>query len=127
MKYAISILGLSMMCLTSSCSVYMAAKREGISIDEMRKVKTRGALLSLGATALSSKPLPEGGMAEEYRIQVKTGSIARSLMHGLLDVGTMGLWEVVGTPIEGSMGKDQSYPIRVYYNAEEEIQKIELL
>ena len=48
-------------------------------------------------------------------------------MHGLLDVATLGLWEVVGTPVELSKGGKTYVPIRIYYNGDEEIEKLEYL
>jgi len=48
-------------------------------------------------------------------------------MHGVLDVFTLGLWEVAGTPIEGAKGKKEMYSIRIYYKDGEEIQRVELV
>jgi len=36
-------------------------------------------------------------------------------MHGLLDVATLGIGEVAGTPIESSYDKEKYYAIRVTY------------
>lgn len=47
-------------------------------------------------------------------------------MHGVLDVATWGLWEIVGTPVEGQLGKKETVPIRVYYDKDENIKKVEL-
>ncbi|HYA76272.1 MAG TPA: hypothetical protein VED83_05120 [Burkholderiaceae bacterium] len=43
------------------------------------------------------------------------GSTGRAVMHGLLDVATLGIWEVAGTPIESSYDKEKYYAIRVTY------------
>ncbi len=48
-------------------------------------------------------------------------------MHGLLDVATIGLWEVAGTPMEGAMGKKKYYGIRVTFDENENVKKMEVL
>jgi len=40
-----------------SCSVYMASKKEGVSIDELSQCKTRSCILSKGATPLETKKM----------------------------------------------------------------------
>ena len=62
-----------------------------------------------------------------YKVRAKKGSTARAVMHGLLDVSTLGVWEVAGTPIEGAKGKKKFFAIKVYYDKNENIKKIELL
>jgi hypothetical protein len=48
-------------------------------------------------------------------------------MHGLLDVATLGIWEVAGTPMEGAYDKDKYYAIRVTYEpGTEDIKEITL-
>jgi len=113
--------------ILSSCSVFMAAKKEGASIEELSQCKTRTCLLSKGAIPVDSKKGEDGLLIEEsYQVQKPKGSAARAAMHGLLDVATLGIWEVAGTPIEGSMGKKEMYSIKVYYENGENIKKVEL-
>lgn len=126
-KLSLLIMFLSIFMLTS-CSVFMAAKKEGVSIDELTQCKTRACLISKGAIPINSKKNEEGILTEEsYRVQKPKGSTARAAMHGVLDVVTLGIWEVAGTPIEGSKGKKEMYPIQVYYEDGENIQKVELV
>ncbi len=48
-------------------------------------------------------------------------------MHGVFDVATMGLWEIVGTPIEGHVGKDEMFVLDIYYDKDGNIKKAELV
>jgi hypothetical protein len=49
----------------------------------------------------------EGDRIEEYEIQLGNApSGGRAIGHGVMDVLTFGVWEIVGTPVEGaSSGK----------------------
>jgi hypothetical protein len=71
--------------------------------------------------------LPTGELIEVYPVLEERGSPARAFMHGVLDVSTCGLWEVVGTPIEACSNPKKYYIIRVYYDCNEVIQRVELL
>ena len=112
--------------LTSSCSVAMAARREGVNIEKIQSSRTRGQLIACGVTVISSEKSYSGELVEVYQVQKERGSAARALMHGALDIGTCGLWEVIGTPIEACDTKEY-YVIKVYYDLNENIKKIELL
>jgi len=128
MKKLLSISILLSLLLITSCSVFMAAKKEGVSIDELSQCKTRTCLITKGAIPIDSKKNEDGILIEEtYKVQKPKGSTARAAMHGLLDVATLGIWEVAGTPIEGCKGKTRYYSIKVYYDKEENIKKIELV
>lgn len=125
MKKIISLALLATIC--TSCSVAMAARKDGVSINRVQSCCTRGQLLACGVMIISSERMTSGELVEVYQIQKERGSAARALMHGALDVGTCGLWEVVGTPIEACTDQREYYAIRVYYDQYERIQKIELL
>ncbi len=113
--------------MLTSCSVYMAAKKEGASIEEIQQCKTRTCLIAKGAEPISSEKNGEGELIETYKVRSKKGSAARAAMHGLLDVATLGIWEVAGTPIEGAKGKKKFFAIKVYYDQKENIKKVELV
>lgn len=114
------------LCVLSSCSVVMAAKKEGTSIEKVQGCRTRGQFLSLGAKVISSERLA-GDLVEVYQFQKEKGSAARAFMHGLLDVSTFGLWEVVGTPIESCVDDNGCFSLKVFYDNNENIKKVELL
>ena len=121
------VASLSTLLITSSCSVVMAAKKEGVSVEKLQCARTRGQMIACGVTVISSDRTPTGELVEVYQVQKERGSAARALMHGVLDVSTLGLWEVVGTPIEVCVDNKEFYTIRVFYNEQEVVQKVELL
>src|ERR1700722_16681301 len=98
LKHVLALIYVSL--LVSSCSVVMAAKKEGTNIETVQASRTRGQFIACGANVISSERLPSGKLVEVYQFQKERGSAARALMHGVLDVSTLGLWEVIGTPIE---------------------------
>lgn len=111
----------------TSCSVVMAAKKEGTSLENVQCSRSRGQILSNGATVISSERLPTGELVEVYQFKKEKGSAARALMHGVLDVSTFGLWEVVGTPVEVCLGDEKFYVVKVFYDLHENVSKMELL
>jgi hypothetical protein len=120
-------LGCLLLLMLASCSVVMAARKEGVSLEKVQGCRTRGQFLSSGAIVISNERLPCGGLVEVYQFQKERGSAARALMHGVLDVGTFGLWEVLGTPIEACVDERGYFSLRVFYDSNEYAQKIELL
>jgi hypothetical protein len=122
--FAIVLIGI---ILTTGCSVFMAAKKEGVSVEELSQCRTRSCVFSKGAIANKTEKNEQGEIIETYTVQSPKGSTARSVMHGVLDVATLGIWEVAGTPMEGAMGKKKYYSIKVIYDKDENIKKVELL
>ncbi|MEM9751662.1 MAG: hypothetical protein AAF869_12000 [Pseudomonadota bacterium] len=99
---ALSVMGIAL----TGCSVGMAARTEGVKADEISQCETRACFLSADtAQMVSAKDRADGGKVETYRFQLKRGSAGRAAMHGVLDVATIGLWEVVGTPMEATKSK----------------------
>ncbi|MDP1880353.1 MAG: hypothetical protein Q8K60_05385 [Parachlamydiaceae bacterium] len=111
----------------SSCSVMMAARKEGTNVENIQAARSRGQIIAQGASIVSSERCSSGELIEVYQFKKEQGSAARAFMHGLLDVSTFGLWEVIGTPVEVCMTEDKSFVIKVYYDYQENIKKIELL
>ena len=122
------ILLLCVFCLSSAgCSVYMASKKEGTSIEQVNQAKTRGAIRAQqGVEVISTDKNEDGELIEVYKIKEPKGSTSRAVMHGLLDVATLGIWEIAGTPIEGSQ-EDKFYSVKIYYDKDENVKKTELL
>ncbi len=87
----------------SACSVGMAARTGGVKVEHVTKCQTRQCFLALDtAEVIDKQRRADGGLTETYRFQLKRGSAGRAAMHGLLDVATLGVWEVVGTPLEAT-------------------------
>jgi len=108
------------------CAVVMSARKQGVSLTTIQKCKTRGCILSKPGVEILSTKKENDQLIEEYKINTERFGILRAIGHGILDIGTLGVWEVIGTPTEGAI--DTKYiVIRVYYSKEEEIQKIEMV
>jgi hypothetical protein len=121
------MISLASLCVLPSCSVVMAAKKEGTDVKQVQDCHTRSQFLGLGAKVISSEVLPSGDRVETYQILREKGSAARAVMHGLLDVSTFCLWEIAGTPIEGSLDKNEYITIKVTYGPDDVAKKAELL
>jgi len=52
-------------------------------------------------------------------------SAGRAIGHGALDVLTLGLWEVFGTPIEAAAGSEKHDRFVIYYDLNQKIQKVD--
>jgi hypothetical protein len=71
---------------------------------------------------ISTKTLENGDTENVYRYELgNEPSTGRAVMHGAFDVLTLGLWEIVGTPIEGSMGT--KYEMKVVYDPNGEVKE----
>lgn len=125
MKKVLLVLGCA--ALLPSCSVVMAARKDGASLSQVQTCRTRAQLIALGGTVQATEHLPTGELVEIYRFQKERGSAVRAIMHGLLDMSSFFLWEIAGTPIEGSLGKKEYFTIRVTYDADNTVRKVEML
>jgi len=117
--------------ISSGCSVYKAASNEGVSVSDVSKCKTRVCLLSHGMEIIDRHKEKNGNYVEIYRGMARKSGInyARAAGHGALDVMTLGLWEVVGTPVEGAISNNRGYiTLRATYQYEgaEKIEKAEI-
>ncbi|KTD65775.1 hypothetical protein [Legionella spiritensis] len=56
----------------------------------------------------------------------KTAKTLRALGHGVADVYTLGLWEVVGTPIEG-INNGKKVQVVVQYNNQNKVSSVNVL
>lgn len=115
----------------SGCSVYKAASNEGVALSDVRKCHSKGCYLSLGMEILDKHTEKNGKYIETYRAKAgKSGfNYVRAAGHGVLDVMTLGLWEVAGTPVEGALSNNRGYiTARVTYTKKEsdKIEKIEI-
>jgi hypothetical protein len=111
----------SLTTLLPGCSVYMAAHKTGVSVEDLSTCQTRTCLLEKGAVSVKT--------TREYEIfkaEKPTGSASRAAMHGVLDVATLGIWEVAGTPIEGSQEKGMNY-FKVTYEQNDDQGKIKTI
>ena len=111
------------LCTFSSCSVVMAARKEGTNISEVQQCKNRNQFIGQGGTIISSERMPNGDLVEIYKFKKERGSPLRAFMHGMLDLSTLGLWEVIGTPIEGC-DSVEFFCIKVIYDCNDNIKDV---
>jgi hypothetical protein len=110
----------------SACSVVMAARQPpSKNLDVLATGTPRSLVIGeLGQPAATSN---KGGVTVDvfsftqgYSKGNKTG---RAIFHGLADVFTIGLWEVVGTPTEAVFdGTKVAY--EVTYNTDDKVSKV---
>lgn len=85
-------------------------------MEQVAECRTRADFLKLrDVTIVSTATQPDGDLFETYKVLMEQGSTGRAVMHGLLDVATLGVWEVAGTPIEGAAHKDKYMIVSVLY------------
>ena len=115
--------------LLSGCSVFMAANQPGKKNVNLFKVGTpRSMLLAEFGLPIASgerdgKKYDIFRFVQGYSAGVKAG---RAVFHGVADVFTLGLWEVIGTPTEGVFdGTDIS--CEVSYDDDNRVHSIILL
>jgi outer membrane protein assembly factor BamE (lipoprotein component of BamABCDE complex) len=101
--FVVLIAGSLLLMDLAGCSVYMAAKQPSEKNLEVMSVGTpRNVVLAeLGTPAATEtrdgKKVDVFSFVQGYSKGSKTG---RAVFHGVADVFTLGLWEVVGTPTE---------------------------
>lgn len=108
----------------SGCSVGMALSgKEEPNLSAFRVGSTRGEVeLQLGSP-VNSATLPEGKRVDIYEYELgNKPSTGRAIGHGVLDILTLGLWELVGTPIEGFTGEKKR--LTIVYDAKDRVEAI---
>jgi hypothetical protein len=111
---------------SSGCSVVMATKQPAKKDLTVLKPGTeRDRVIAELGVPVSSEKLDGGGKKEIYTFLqgYSTGvKASRAIFHGAADVFTFGIWEAVGTPIEGAFdGKKIS--VRVIYDAGDKVKE----
>lgn len=117
--------------MLGACSVYKASSNEGISVRDIRNCTTKGCLLAHRMEFVDKHTLKDGKIIETYKAPAKkTGlNYLRAAGHGVMDVATLGIWEVAGTPIEGAISNNPNYVVARATYADEissEIEKLEI-
>jgi outer membrane protein assembly factor BamE (lipoprotein component of BamABCDE complex) len=119
-------LGLALVAaLMSGCAVVMATKQPSRkNLDVLRPGTERDYVIAeLGVPATSEK---FGDGKKEIYIFVqgysKGAKAARAIFHGAADVFTVGIWEVVGTPLEGTFD-GKKITVRVLFDAQDKIRE----
>jgi len=94
----------------AGCSVGMAMSgKKDPNLGAFRIGSTRGEVeLQLGSP-ISTTTTAEGRRVDLYEYEIgNEPSAGRAIAHGVMDVLTLGIWEIIGTPIRGLSGNEAS-------------------
>lgn len=130
LKFINLIVAISIAATSSGCAVVMAAKQPDYKNVELFKVGTpRGALLGEFGHPTATDTKPDGTKCDTFSFtQGYSGGAkaGRAFLHGVADVFTLGLWEVIGTPTEAIFsGSTVGY--QACYDKEDRVQTVILL
>lgn len=116
-----ALLILSIPLALSACAVGMAMSgTEEPDLGAVRVGTTRGEVeLHMGYPSRTTT-LEGGGRLDVYEYEIgDEPSTGRAIGHGIMDILTLGIWEIVGTPIEGFRG-DKHY-LTVTYDSDDRV------
>jgi outer membrane protein assembly factor BamE (lipoprotein component of BamABCDE complex) len=122
-KVTQTLVALVSVLLLSSCAVYMATNQPPKrNLAVLKPGTDRDVVIAeLGAPVMSEKT--DVGRKDIYTFvqgYSKLTKAGRALFHGTADLFTIGLWEAVGTPVEGAFdGKRIS--VRVLFDDHEKV------
>lgn len=104
---------------STGCSVYMAAKGdEEPNLANVHRGASRGEIEMALGQPKSMTTHDDGKLTCNYEYIVgNEPSTGRAVGHGVMDFLTLGLWEVVGTPIEALNQGDKVKVTVVYDNS----------
>jgi hypothetical protein len=114
------IVPLAALALTG-CSVGMAMSgKEAPNLGAFGIGSPRGQVEMQMGQPISSTTLSDGTRVDLYSYELGNApSAGRAIGHGVMDVLTLGLWEVVGTPIEAFQGETRR--LSVTYGADDRV------
>ena len=105
----LKMFAISSVLLLSSCAVYKAAQNDGVAPSDIRSCATKMCFLAHGMSRVESHKEKNGHYVEIYTAVARKSGLnyVRAAGHGVLDVATLGLWEVAGTPVEGAISNNR--------------------
>ena len=113
--------------LGQGCSVFMAANQPSKKDVSVFNVGTpRARVIAEAGQPIHTKENADGTITDTFSfIQgYSSGNKAgRALFHGAADVLTLGLWEVVGTPVE-AVATGTKVQVEVQYDADEKVRNV---
>lgn len=107
-------LGLLAMSLLSGCAVAMAVKgKKEPNLGVVSSGVDRYTVEAQLGCPQCITPCDDGTTLAEYQFEVgNEPSCGRAIAHGAMDFLTLGLWEVVGTPVELAAGDTRVITVR---------------
>ena len=106
-----------------------AARTAGATERDIGRCEDRACfvgLLQYGGEILISRQKLDGSLEEIYQVRRRQGSSLRSFTHGLLSVATLGIWNVVGYPLEGFVSTADFIVFKVVYDPQGVPRKVEV-
>ncbi|WP_407926547.1 hypothetical protein [Acinetobacter baretiae] len=113
--------------MSAGCSVFMAAKQpDKKNVSLLVSGMPRAVIVAEFGVPVSTEKRNDNTRVDVYSFKQgygKGAKIGRAFFHGVADVATLGLWEIVGTPTETAFdGKDIAY--QVTYDENEKVKEI---
>ena len=127
MKLRILFIVIIIFMMGQGCSVYMAANqpdKKDVSVFNVGTPRTH--VIAEAGRPIYTKENSDGTLTDTFVFVqgYSSGSKAgRAIFHGAADVLTLGLWEVIGTPVE-AVADGTEVKVEVYYDANEKVQNI---
>ena len=127
MKLRFAFVVIIIFMLGQGCSVYMAANqpdKKDVSVFNVGTPRTH--VIAEAGRPYYTKENADGTLTDTFVFVqgYSSGSKAgRALFHGAADVLTLGLWEVIGTPVE-AVADGTEVKVQVEYDADEKVQNI---
>lgn len=115
--------------LLSGCSVYMAANLPTKKDLAILNIGTdRDYVIAEFGAPVTSEPT-EDGRKEIYSFVQgydKANKVSRAALHGVADVASIGLWEVIGTSVETAYSGEK-VSVRILFDKEGKIKESKIL
>ena len=115
-----------LLTVSSGCSVYMASHQPAKKDTALLSPGIPRSLLLVEFGEPVSTEMKDGKRVDYFsffRGSSETAKTSRAVFYGVADVFTLGLFEVVGTPVETSM-KGDKLTYEVTYDANDNVQKV---
>jgi hypothetical protein len=108
----------------AGCSVGMAMSgNHNSDLGTVRVGATRGEVQMQLGSPVRTTTLPDGTRTDLYEYEIgNEPSAGRAIGHGVMDVLTLGAWEIIGTPVEGFQG--QKYQATITYGQDDKVIEI---
>lgn len=116
----------TMIASTSGCSVFMAAKQPGKKDTTVFREGARRSLIIAEYGHPTTTDQKENGRVDVFKFRQgysKGVKATRAVTHGAMDVMTLGLWEVLGTPAE-AIADGTEMAVEVQYDENDVVTRI---
>lgn len=111
-------------------AAHKAKKQYGVTPKEIEKCGDRKCfyeiLVKYESEILKKGTADDGTYYEVYKVRRERGSNLRAFVHGVLSIGTLGIWNVVGYPIEGFVSDDKYIVFKSTYDQYDTATKVEI-